>query len=137
VKPEADLHLAKARQSLAKARAMLAIELADEAGRAAYLAAFHAAQAFIFDRTGRTPKTHQGVRAQFGTWARQEAGITLTLRRFLTDGYDLKTVADYAIGPQLRRCSSIVSTRCLHCRDVGPGYALASTPRPRSSAAVR
>jgi uncharacterized protein (UPF0332 family) len=99
VKPEADLHLAKAPQSLAKARAMLAIELADEAGRAAYLAAFHAAQAFIFDRTGRTPKTHQGVRAQFGTWARQEAGITLTLRRFLTDGYDLKTVADYAIGP--------------------------------------
>jgi len=39
------------RQQLAKARAMLGIELADEAGRAAYLAAFHAAQAFIFHRT--------------------------------------------------------------------------------------
>jgi uncharacterized protein (UPF0332 family) len=99
VTPEAGLHLTKARQSLAKARAMLAIDLADEAGRAAYLAAFHAAQAFIFDRTGRTPKTHQGVRAQFGTWARQEAGIALTLRRFLANGYDLKTVADYGIGP--------------------------------------
>jgi uncharacterized protein (UPF0332 family) len=99
VTPEAGLHLTKARQSLAKARAMLTIELADEAGRAAYLAAFHAAQAFIFDRTGRTPKTHQGVRAQFGAWARHEAGIALELRQFLTDGYDLKTVADYGIGP--------------------------------------
>jgi hypothetical protein len=27
------------------------------------------------------------------------ASIALTLRRFLTDGYDLKTVADYGIGP--------------------------------------
>jgi uncharacterized protein (UPF0332 family) len=99
VTPEADLHLTKARQSLAKARPMLAIELADEAGRAAYLAAFHAAQAVIFEQTGRTPKTHHGVRAQFGAWARQEAGIALPLRRFLTDGYDLKTVADYGIGP--------------------------------------
>jgi uncharacterized protein (UPF0332 family) len=44
VSPEAGQHIAKARQELAKARAMLDIELADEAGRAAYLAAFHAAQ---------------------------------------------------------------------------------------------
>jgi uncharacterized protein (UPF0332 family) len=44
--PEAELHLSKARRTLSKARAMVAIELADEAGRCAYLAAFHAAQAF-------------------------------------------------------------------------------------------
>jgi uncharacterized protein (UPF0332 family) len=100
VSPEAELHLAKARQSVTKARGMLGIGLADEAGRAAYLAAFHAAQALIFERTGRPPKTHQGVRGQFGAVARTELHIDIELRRFLTDGYDLKSVAGYGIGPE-------------------------------------
>ncbi len=78
---------------------MLAIEMADEAGRTAYLAAFHAAQALIFERSGRTPKTHRGVRTQFAALARGQAGLDLALRRFLADGYDLKTVADYEVGP--------------------------------------
>jgi uncharacterized protein (UPF0332 family) len=84
---------------LAKAGVMLTAELTDEAGRAAYLAAFHAAQAFIFERTGRTTRTHQGVRSQFGQATRDDARIDVTLRRFLTDGYDMKSLADYAIGP--------------------------------------
>ena len=96
--PEAGQHLAKARQELTKAQAMLGIALADEAGRAGDLAGFHAAQAFIFERTGRTPKTHQGVRSRFGLLAREEPAIDIALRRFLTDAYDLKSVADYAIG---------------------------------------
>ena len=96
--PEADQHLAKARQSLSKAGKMLAAELPDEAGRTAYLAGFHAAQALIFERTGRTPKTHRGVRSQFGRLAVTEPRITSSLRRFLTRGYDIKSVADYAIG---------------------------------------
>jgi uncharacterized protein (UPF0332 family) len=79
---------------------MLGIGLADEAERAAYLAAFHAAQALILERTGRTPKTHQGARGQFGALARSEPNIDIDLRRFLTDGYDLKSVADYGIGPE-------------------------------------
>ena len=78
----------------------LTIEMPDEAGRTAYLAAFHAAQALIFERTGRTPKTHRGVRTQFGALARAESNIDIVLRQFLTDGYDLKTVADYEIGPE-------------------------------------
>jgi uncharacterized protein (UPF0332 family) len=98
--PRGGLHLAKARQSLAKGHAMLTIEMPDEAGRTAYLAAFHAAQALIFERTGRTPKTHRGVRTQFGALARAESNIDIVLRQFLTDGYDLKTVADYEIGPE-------------------------------------
>lgn len=96
--PEATQHLIKARQSLAKAHAMRGIDLADEAGRAAYVAAFHAAQAFIFERTGKTPKAHQDVRGQFGALARNEPRIDVILRRFLTDGYDLKSIADYGIG---------------------------------------
>jgi uncharacterized protein (UPF0332 family) len=82
VSPEAALHLAKARQSLAKSHAMLAIEMSDEAGRTAYLAAFHAAQAIIFERTGRTPKTHRGVRTQFGALARAETSIDISPRQF-------------------------------------------------------
>jgi uncharacterized protein (UPF0332 family) len=65
VTPEADRYLDKARQSLAHVRAILAIELGEDAGRAAYLGAFHAARAFIFDRTNSVAKTHGGVDGQF------------------------------------------------------------------------
>jgi uncharacterized protein (UPF0332 family) len=63
--PEAERYLEKARQALNEARAIAGIELAEAAGRAAYLAAFHAAQALIFERSGKVPKTHRGVHAQF------------------------------------------------------------------------
>jgi uncharacterized protein (UPF0332 family) len=78
---------------------MLRIALADKAGRAAYFAVFHAPQALIHERTRRTPKTHQSVRAQFCALARTEPHFDISLRRVLTDGYDLKSVADYGIGP--------------------------------------
>jgi uncharacterized protein (UPF0332 family) len=93
--PEADAHLDKARHCLANGYAMLAIGLGDEAGRAAYLAAFHAAQAFLFERRGKTPKTHAGVHGQFGRLARNEPSIPIDLRRFLAQAYDMKTYADY------------------------------------------
>jgi uncharacterized protein (UPF0332 family) len=93
--PEAAAHLDKARRSLANARTMLDVNLTDEAGRAAYLAAFHAAQAFIFERTGRTPKSHTGVHGQFGKLAKDEPGIDVALRRFLSQAYDMKTIVDY------------------------------------------
>jgi uncharacterized protein (UPF0332 family) len=43
VKPEAAQYLDKARQALKEAYAVAGIELAEAAGRAAYLGAFHAA----------------------------------------------------------------------------------------------
>ena len=46
--PEAAGYLAKARDLLVQAEAMLGIELCDAAGRTAYLAEFHAAQGLIF-----------------------------------------------------------------------------------------
>ena len=64
MKPEADRYLDKARQSLAHARAILG----EEAGRAAYLGAFHAAQALIFERTNRAAKTHRGSTDNFSSW---------------------------------------------------------------------
>jgi uncharacterized protein (UPF0332 family) len=54
VTPETNEHLDKAREYLVQARNLLDVmQYSDEAGRAAYLAAFHAAQAVISERTGR------------------------------------------------------------------------------------
>jgi uncharacterized protein (UPF0332 family) len=99
VRPEARHYLDKARQSLARARAILAINLAEDTGRAAYLGAFHAAQALIFERTGRAAKTHRGVHGQFLRLVVDEPGIDFELRRFLSQGYKLKAIADYETGP--------------------------------------
>lgn len=99
MKPETERYLDKARQVLAEARAVAAIALSEAAGRAAYLAAFHAAQALIFERTGRVPKTHRGVHAQFSRLARADARVSPELPRFLSQAYDFKAVTDYEIGP--------------------------------------
>ena len=63
--PEVGDYLGKARQALSEARAVMAIDLTEAAGRAAYLAMFHSAQALIFDRTGSIAKTPSGVRSEF------------------------------------------------------------------------
>lgn len=55
--PEAVAYLAKAQQSLKEARIVASSELPDAAGRAAYLAAYHAAQSFIFEHTGKAAKS--------------------------------------------------------------------------------
>jgi uncharacterized protein (UPF0332 family) len=59
--PEAAMYLGEACQFLVKACGMLVEGCSDEAGRAAYLAGFHAAQALIVERNGKTPETHSGV----------------------------------------------------------------------------
>lgn len=99
MKPEAAEYLDKARECLEHARAILGIQLGEDAGRAAYLAGFHAAQALIFERTGASAKTHRGVQAQFAKLTRHEPRLTVDLRRFLAEAYNLKTVADYETGP--------------------------------------
>jgi uncharacterized protein (UPF0332 family) len=95
--PTAD-YLHKARQALDEARAVAAIELSQAAGRAAYLAAFHAAQAFIFDATKKVAKTHSGVRSEFARLAKDHPSIDRSFPAFLAQAYNLKSIADYAIG---------------------------------------
>ena len=97
--PESRAYLDKARQSLTHARAILQIDLGEDAGRAAYLAALHAAQALIFERTGRVAKTHRGVHGQFLKLLSAERSVDVELRRFLSEGYRLKSTADYEVGP--------------------------------------
>jgi uncharacterized protein (UPF0332 family) len=99
VTPETGLFLDKARRSLAEAEAVLGINLHEAAGRAAYLAGFHAAQAFISERTGRSVKTHKGVHGELYRLTKSDPDFTADLRAFLSRTYDLKTVADYETGP--------------------------------------
>jgi uncharacterized protein (UPF0332 family) len=61
---------------------------ADDAGRAAYLAAFHAAQALISERTHRISKTHAGVHSQFNLLTKGDFRVGTELRRFLSDALD-------------------------------------------------
>ncbi|HJU14979.1 MAG TPA: HEPN domain-containing protein [Stellaceae bacterium] len=98
--PETAEHLARAREHLAKAHNLLDVmHYNDDAGRAAYLAGFHAAQALISERTGQIAKTHEGVNSQFNLLTRGDPRIGTELRRFLSKTYDLKAVADYEAGP--------------------------------------
>ena len=97
--PEANGHFDKARQCLIRARTILAAGVGEDAGRNAYLAGFHAAQALIAERTGKDAKTHKGVHAQFARLTRNEPRLDLELRQFLPQAYDLKSIADYGIGP--------------------------------------
>lgn len=96
--PEASEHLDKARQCLIRARTILGVGIAEDAGRNAYLAAFHAAQAWIAERTGRDAKTHRGVHAQFARLTRNEPRLGIELRQFLAQAYDIKSIADYGVG---------------------------------------
>jgi len=101
VTPETGEHLAKARDYLSKARGLLDVmHYADEAGRAAYLAGFHAAQALISERTGKIAKTHEGVNSQFNLLTKGDPRVDAELRRFLSQAYNLKAVADYEAGPE-------------------------------------
>jgi uncharacterized protein (UPF0332 family) len=98
MKEAAAAYLAKARQALDKARRVFAIGLYDEAGRHAYYAAFHAAQALLFERTDKVHATHQGVKAEFARLARSEARVERKHTAFLARAYSLKSAADYETG---------------------------------------
>ena len=97
--PETAAFLAKSHDFLERAPALLALDFTDDAGRAAYLAGFHAAQAFVFEKTGRSPKTHTGVQSEFARWAKSEETIDVELRAFLGRAFNLKAIADYETGP--------------------------------------
>lgn len=97
--PEAAEFLAKAQHLLAEADTMLRVDLNDAAGRTAYLAGFHAAQAFIFERDGRTFKTHHGVQTEFLRLTKDDPRVAGEMRLFLSRSYNLKAIADYETGP--------------------------------------
>jgi uncharacterized protein (UPF0332 family) len=98
VTPEAAEHIEKARDCLTRARIILGAGIGEDAGRNAYLAAFHAAQALIFARLGRIVKTHRGVHRLVSDLAREDPDLA-DFSRFLSQAYNLKSIADYGVGP--------------------------------------
>ena len=97
--PEADRFLQKAKKHLERGHTILGVGLNDDAGRAAYLAAFHAAQAVIFERTGKVLKTHKGVQIEFLSLTKNDPRLMPDQRIFLSQAYNLKAIADYETGP--------------------------------------
>ncbi len=96
--PEAADYLHKARDDLNDARKIAAVGLAKVAARTAYYAAFHAAQAFVLERTGKVAKTHSGLRSEFARLAREMPQIDRTFLRFLAEAYKYKEISDYGVG---------------------------------------
>jgi uncharacterized protein (UPF0332 family) len=78
---------------------MLTLDLNDAAGRTAYLAGFHAAQAFISEVTSRSVKTHRGVHGELHRLTKGLPDFDPELRSFLSQTYNLKSIADYETGP--------------------------------------
>ncbi len=97
--PEALRFLDKARRCLADAELYQPL-VPRIAGREAYLAAFHAAQALLYERTGKIAKTHRGLRAQFARIAKDEPGIDQSTSEFLGQAYELKSLGDYGTGTE-------------------------------------
>ena len=77
---------------------MLEVGLYEHAGRTAYLAGYHAAQAVLFEKTEKIFKTHKGVQAEFSRLVKDDPRFGRELRSFLGRTYELKTIADYEVG---------------------------------------
>ena len=97
--PEASRFLDKARKLLEHATTMLGVGLNEDAGRTAYLAGFHAAQAFIFETAQKVFKSHKGVHTEFLRLTKGDLRFTADQRIFLSQTYNLKAIADYETGP--------------------------------------
>jgi uncharacterized protein (UPF0332 family) len=91
--------LAKANKLLEHATTMLGVGLGEDAGRNAYLAGFHAAQAFLFDSTGKAFKSHRGVQKEFLRLTKDDPRFISEQRIFLSQTHNLKDIADYETEP--------------------------------------
>jgi uncharacterized protein (UPF0332 family) len=100
VKPETAEFIAYAIKLLGDADKMLDTGLDDHAARTAYLACFHMARAYTFERNGRTAKTHGGVQTEFFRLSKDDDRSDPELRAFLTTACHYKSNSDYETGPE-------------------------------------
>jgi uncharacterized protein (UPF0332 family) len=103
VKSETRAHLERAAEHVERAEATLSLVVARplvsaDAARNAYYAAFHAAKALIFERTGGHSKKHGSVHRAFADVTLTDACVDDKLRRFLPNAYEFKRVGDYETG---------------------------------------
>jgi uncharacterized protein (UPF0332 family) len=131
VKPETGQFIAYARAMLERGQRMQEVGLSEDAGRAAYLAAFHTAQAYIFERQNRAVKTHHGVQNTFFLLTRNDARVDPVLRDFLSRAFALKSVADYATDPgETTTAEDAAAAMATAARFVEAFAALADLPAP-------
>ena len=83
MKPQAAAFLEKSRELLEHAETMLSVGLHEDAGRRAYLAGIHAAQALIFETHGRVFKKYAAVQGEFGRLVKDNPRVDMELRAFL------------------------------------------------------
>jgi uncharacterized protein (UPF0332 family) len=88
----------QARACLARAQIIFNAGVGEDAGRNAYLAGFHAAQAPILVHRESVAKTHRRVHRLFSELAKNEPELA-KYARFLSQSYNLTAVADYELGP--------------------------------------
>ena len=100
MRPETERSIAYARKLLNDAALMLETGLDDHAARTAYLACFHMARAYTFERGGRLAKTHGGVQTEFFRLSKDDPRSDPGLRAFLTIAYRYKASSDYETGPE-------------------------------------
>ena len=99
MKEQTAAYLEKARELLGQAETIFSVRLYEQAGRTAYLAGFHAAQALIFETSGRVYKRHGGVQGEFSRLVRNDPRVDDQIRAFLGRTYNLKGIADNLTGP--------------------------------------
>jgi uncharacterized protein (UPF0332 family) len=101
---------------------------------------FHAAHAYIFEQTGKIPKTHGGVWSEFAKLAKAEPRIGGDLVTFLSTSNQFKARADYAIGPKAAPISPAEASAAIATAtrfiDTGtqllpPGLTPPTGPRPQ------
>ncbi len=98
---------------LPRAGRMSAIDLYDDAGRAAYLACFHIAQAMIFEREGRVLKSQHGVQVEFNRIMKDDPRADRALTGFLSRSCKYKTVAGYGFDAPVRSTADKARTALL------------------------
>jgi uncharacterized protein (UPF0332 family) len=99
VKEQTSAYFEKSRDLLGRADTMMGAGLTDDAGRTAYLAGLHAAQAFIFETMGHVYKKHSCVQREFSWQVKDDPRVDPNLRTFLSRTHQLKAIADYETGP--------------------------------------
>jgi uncharacterized protein (UPF0332 family) len=95
VRTEAAEFIARAHEDLSDARSIAGINLPKVAARSAYYAAFHAAEALIFEKSGKSIKTHRGVRTEFARLTKDDPRTSGEIASFLGYAYQFKEISDY------------------------------------------
>ena len=93
--PESLDYLGTAERILREAEVFFEEGHNEVAAREAYLAAFSAARAVVFEKTGEAPKTHSGTRTALAKLMHEGLSLDQKFLNFLAQGFEQKVDTDY------------------------------------------